>query len=142
MHILVTGSSGFIGTHLVNELKADGHEVQGWDLHGRNEEGQPTPRNFKDIKDVYLKQFDRVVHLAALADVRKSFEAPDKWYETNVEWSIDLFKLCNKLEIPCVYASSSNVHNWHKNPYAGSKKAMEAVAKATGKHIGLRFTNV
>ena len=93
MHILVTGSSGFIGTHLVNELKADGHEVQGWDLHGRNEEGQPTPRNFKDIKDVYLKQFDRVVHLAALADVRKSFEAPDKWYETNVEWSIDLFKL-------------------------------------------------
>ena len=142
MKILVTGSAGFIGRHLVEELELDDHEVQGWDLHGRNFQGQPNARNFRDITEDYLKGFDRVVHLAALADVRKSFNAPDKWYETNVEWSINLFKLCAKLKIPCVYASSSNVHNWHKNPYAGSKKAMEAVAKATGKHIGLRFTNV
>ena len=141
MKILVTGSSGFIGSHVVRELKKDKHSVSEWDLL-RTFEGNPAPLNFKNIKEDYLSQFDRVVHLAALADVRKSMDDPDKWYETNVDWSINLFQLCGKLEIPCVYASSSNVHEWYKNPYAGSKKAMESVAKATGKHIGLRFTNV
>ena len=142
MKILVTGSAGFIGKHLVEELDIDGHKVDGWDLHGRNSHGQPAPRNFRDITEEYLKSFDRVVHLAALADVRASFTNPDKWFVSNVHWSTNLFKLCSKLEIPMVYASSSSVHNWHSNPYAGSKKAMEAVAIATGKHIGLRFTNV
>ncbi|RPH07697.1 MAG: NAD-dependent epimerase/dehydratase family protein [Alphaproteobacteria bacterium TMED194] len=142
MKILVTGSQGFIGRNLVEELELDGHEVSKWDLHGRNELGQPAFRNFKDITKETLEDIDRVVHLAALADVRKSFDNPDKWYETNVEWSTNLFKLCAENKTPCVYASSSNAHYWWKNPYAGSKKAMEAVAKATGKHIGLRFTNV
>ena len=142
MKILVTGSAGFIGSHLVEELDIDGHEVHGWDLHGRNSHGQPTPRNFRDITEDYLKSFDRVVHLAALADVRASFKNPDRWFTTNVDWSTNLFQLCSKLKIPMIYASSSSVHNWSNNPYASSKKAMEAVAKATGKHIGLRFTNV
>ena len=142
MKILVTGSAGFIGRNLVEELDIDGHEIDGWDLHGRNTHGQPAPKNFRDITEDYLKSFDRVVHLAALADVRASFSNPHRWFETNVDWSTNLFKLCSKLKIPMIYASSSNVHNWWKNPYASSKKAMEAVAKATGKHIGLRFTNV
>ena len=142
MKILVTGSQGFIGRNLVEELELDGHEVSKWDLHGRNELGQPAFRNFKDITKETLEDIDRVVHLAALADVRKSFDNPDKWFVSNVHWSTNLFQLCSKLKIPMVYASSSSVHNWSQNPYAGSKKAMEAVALATGKHIGLRFTNV
>ena len=58
MKILVTGSAGFIGRHLVEELELDDHEVQGWDLHGRNFEGQPNARNFRDITEDYLKGFD------------------------------------------------------------------------------------
>ena len=49
MKILVTGSAGFIGKHLVEELDIDGHEVDGWDLHGQNSYWQPAPRNFRDI---------------------------------------------------------------------------------------------
>ena len=41
MIILVTGSQGFIGRNLVEELEIDGHEVLCWDLHGRNPLGQP-----------------------------------------------------------------------------------------------------
>ena len=83
------------------------------------------------------------VHLVNLTDVRNHLSL------TQINGLrltlIDLLIYLNYvpgLEIPMIYASSSNVHNNWKNPYASSKKAMEAVAKATNKHIGLRFTNV
>ena len=50
MIILVTGSQGFIGRNLVEELDIDGHEVLCWDSHGRNPLGQPAFKNFKDIR--------------------------------------------------------------------------------------------
>ena len=53
MKILVTGSSGFIGSHVVRELKKDKHSVSEWDLL-RTFEGNPAPLNFKDIKEGVL----------------------------------------------------------------------------------------
>lgn len=133
MKIIVTGSTGFIGSHLSSKLKELNHEVIEWDrAHG------------KDIKDfssaTIPADVDFVVHLAAIADVRRSLKEPELYWTTNVEYSKKIFDLCYKNSIPVVYASSSCVHAWWKSPYGTSKKAMEAVAHPG--QIGLRFTTV
>ena len=132
MKIIVTGSTGFIGKHLVQRLLPR-HEVIEWDrAHG------------KDIKDfspaTVPADVDFVIHLAAIADVRRSLEEPELYWQTNVEYSKNLFNVCHANNIPVVYASSSCVHAWWKSPYGTSKKAMEAVAHPG--QIGLRFTTV
>ena len=86
MKIIVTGSTGFIGKHLVKRLTGM-HEVIEWDrAHG------------KDIKDFSSKTIpadvDFVVHLAAIADVRRSLKEPELYWKTNVEYSKNIFDLC------------------------------------------------
>ena len=88
MKIIVTGSTGFIGKHLVQRL-AGQHTVIEWDrAHG------------KDIKDfssaTIPADVDFVVHLAAIADVRRSLEEPELYWTTNVEYSKNIFDLCHK----------------------------------------------
>ena len=130
MMIVVTGSSGFIGTHLTQELVLNGYGVIKWERSMGN-----------DIKDFQIDQdVDFVVHLAAIADVRRSLKEPEIYWETNVEYSKKIFDICHKKKIPLVYASSSCVHAWWKSPYGTSKKAMEALAHKG--QVGLRFTTV
>ena len=99
MKIVVTGSTGFIGSHLSKKLKELDHEVIEWDrAHG------------KDIKDfsstTVPADVDFVVHLAAIADVRRSLKEPELYWTTNVEYSKKIFDLCYKNSIPVVYALS------------------------------------
>ena len=133
MKIIVTGSTGFIGSHLAKRLKELNHEVIEWDrAHG------------KDIKDfssaTVSNDVDFVVHLAAIADVRRSLKEPELYWQTNVEYSKQIFNLCHDNNIPVVYASSSCVHAWWKSPYGTSKKAMVAIAHPG--QVGLRYTTV
>ena len=60
MKIMITGSSGFVGSHLKERWKAKGHQIVEWD----RKEG-------KELKDIVIDDnTDVVVHLAAWADVR------------------------------------------------------------------------
>jgi len=64
MHIIVTGSHGFIGTHLCKHLELQGHTIEAWDT-----------KLGKDINDFPDKpKGDLCIHLAALADIKKSFK--------------------------------------------------------------------
>ena len=68
MHITVTGSHGFIGTHLRQHLEAQGHIVECWDLLIQ-----------KDIANFTIDpDSDLCIHLAAKADIRESFDNPEK----------------------------------------------------------------
>ena len=86
MHITLTGSHGFIGTHLRESLESQGHILDCWD----NKIG----RNANHIK--LLPETDLVIHLSALADVRRSLEEPEIYWEQNVECSQNIFNLCNE----------------------------------------------
>ena len=100
MMIVVTGSSGFIGTHLTQELVLNGYGVIKWERSMGN-----------DIKDFQIDQdVDFVVHLAAIADVRRSLKEPEIYWETNVEYSKKIFDICHKKKIPLVYGSSSFIN--------------------------------
>ena len=131
MKVAITGSRGFIGSHLKTRLENDGHEVVEWDLR------QDPPQCIKDFDP---KDCNYVIHLAAYADVRKSLQEPDLYWKNNVENTTRIQKICHYNNIPLLYASSSCIHNWWLSPYGTSKKVNEETAHH--KQVGLRFTTV
>jgi len=128
MRILITGHEGFIGRNALRVLSKN-HTVIPY-------EG--------DIREWKMTESygnpDVVLHLAALAGVRKSWDDPEGYWETNVTASKSIFDWCTINGVKVIYASSSSVYEWWKNPYATSKKAMEELAPYTS--IGMRFHTV
>lgn len=135
MRVSVTGSTGFIGSHLKERLESEGHEVICWDR-----------KDGRDINNWELKGCDFVVHLAADADVRQSIEEPQSYWDNNVVPTTRIQNICKSNQVPMVYASSSCIHAWHLSPYGISKKVNEETAFsspfAISNQVGLRFTTV
>ena len=131
MKIALTGSRGFIGSHLKVRLEKEGHQVVEWDLR------QDPPQCIKDFNPY---DCDYVIHLAAYADVRRSLDEPDLYWENNVENTKIIQRICHQNDIPLLYASSSCIHNWSLSPYGTSKKINELTA--FGNQVALRFTTV
>ena len=127
MNILLTGSDGFIGSHLFYNLKEE-HNVIGFDL--KHDDDILTGDFPKDI--------DLVIHLAGLSGVRDSLERPTEYWKTNVIGSQRLFEHYKDTRI--LYASSSTAHEPWKNPYAMSKYGMEQLDHNNS--VGMRFTTV
>ena len=125
MKILVTGSSGFIGFHLVNILLNSGHKVVGID--DNNDYYNPklklerlallNSENFTfyegDINN-FLKteqNFDLAINLAAQAGVRVQKEKEYLYKHSNIEGFKSFCKLCNNGKVDKIlYASSSSVY--------------------------------
>src|SRR6056300_598600 len=131
MNILLTGSDGFIGSHLFSHLKKK-HSVIGLDIKNNN-----------NILSCDLpNNIDLVIHLAGLSGVRDSLTRPTEYWKTNVIGGQRLFDRYKDTRI--IYASSSTAHEPWKNPYAMSKYSLEQVAYkvAHNNNIGMRFTTV
>ena len=101
MKILVTGSHGFLGSHLVRRLKSDGHNVVGWDIFDGN-----------DVCDKRLKSknIDAIFHFACPVDPNdyKSVAVP-----TMLASSIgtyNMLELAKKNKAKFLYVSSSEVY--------------------------------
>ena len=127
MKILVTGHEGFIGGHVFSHLKTIGHQVSGIDFPD-------------DIVDFQGGDYDVIIHLAAFAALRDSFENPDSFWENNVVKSVPIFEFCKKKDVRLLYASSAGAHGWWHNPYAITKKVNEIQAPPNS--VGMRFFNV
>lgn len=131
MRVLVTGSAGFIGSHLCDRLLAMGHEVTGLDnfndfydpaIKERNIEGALASEEFEQIRadildgaalDALLDRVkpERVIHLAAYAGVRPSIERPQLYQRVNVEGTTRLLEACRVRGINrFIFASSSSVY--------------------------------
>ena len=127
MNILLTGSDGFVGSHLFYHLKEE-HNVIGFDI-----------KNGQDILQTeFPKDIDLVIHLAGLSGVRDSLDKPTDYWKTNVIGTQRLFEHFRDTRI--IYASSSTAHEPWKNPYAMSKYSLEQIAPENS--IGCRFTTV
>ena len=124
MKVVVTGGSGFIGSHLVEQLLMEGHHVQVIDnlVTGRLSNLQSVSDNTNlnihdiDITDLDpLKQIfndvDWVFHLAALADIVPSIENPLQYHSTNVSGTLCVLEAARQCEIKkFVYAASSSCY--------------------------------
>ncbi|RLI49491.1 MAG: hypothetical protein DRO73_06245 [Candidatus Thorarchaeota archaeon] len=117
--ILVTGAAGFIGSHLVDHLLAQGHSVVGVDnlRTGREENlrGAMAHEEFTflqaDICDhdlvSRLPKLDIVYHLAAISSVKLSVEDPLAVNETNVTGTVNILRAARELGVQRVVFSSS-----------------------------------
>lgn len=160
--ILVTGSSGFIGSHYVESLIESGIEVVGLDIepypYKKNSLLTTIVGNVSDLKlfDSEIRNADRVVHFAARPSVPDSWEDPYKTMLVNCAASSSLIDACRHHSTPLYVASSSSIYglegseaNPYKpiSPYGASKAAMEMTFQAyqSQKKLNggvLRFFNV
>jgi UDP-glucuronate 4-epimerase len=143
-HALVTGGCGFIGSHLVESLIADGWKASIMDV-----------QQFADIRHDYPHSSDYsvVVHLAAKAGVRPSIADPVGYYDTNVNGTLRLLEWAKASGVKqFVFASSSSVYGvnphvpWREDaelipasPYAATKIAGEALGRTYARLYGIRF---
>jgi len=140
-NVLVTGGAGFIGSHLVGDLLAEG----GWHItivDDLNDFYSPETkranlalfadspdvefieadiRDFAALEPIFAKQnFDTIVHLAARAGVRRSLLEPQLYIETNINGTTNLLELARKHGVKqFVFGSSSSVYGENeKVPFA------------------------
>ena len=104
-HCLVTGASGFIGSHLCDRLLALGHQVTGLDSlivgNPANLDAAKQHEGFtfvkQDVADVTpqtLEGINWIFHLAGLADLVPSIQNPENYYHSNVHGTFALLNAC------------------------------------------------
>ncbi|KAF6017262.1 hypothetical protein EB796_024423 [Bugula neritina] len=116
--ILVTGGAGFVGSHLVDALMADGHEVTVVDnfFTGRKQNvvhwiGHP---NFElmnhDIVNPIFIEVDEIYHLASPASPPNYMYNPIKTIKTNTLGTINMLGLAKRVKAKMLLASTSEVY--------------------------------
>jgi len=110
--ILVTGSQGFVGSHLVSRLIHQNHQVIG--INQKKE--KPAKKIFSVTKDVskitnsdIKSDFSAIIHLAAISDIEFCEKNPIKCFHTNVNGTQRMLELARKNDSRFIYFSSSHV---------------------------------
>ena len=141
--VLVTGSDGFIGSHLVEALLKEGYEVRAFVLYNSfNNWGwlDTLPKDVVkqieiftgDVRDPNavreaMMGVDAVLHLAALIAIPYSYYAPDAYVDTNVKGTLNVLQAARQLETERVlitstsevYGTAQYVPIDEKHPYQG-----------------------
>jgi len=151
--MLVTGACGFLGSHLCEVLRDQGHEVTGlalynsFDNHGWLDEVEGVKKLRGDVRDAeqmntMLGSQDVVFHLAALISVPYSYSAPQSFVDTNVSGTLNVLNACMNWPTKLVYASTSEIYGTvnepiterhlpnPQSPYAASKLAAEMLVRS------------
>lgn len=167
LRILVTGCAGFIGSNFMKQAMEEGHHVFGVDdLSNGHREFLPksTPVTVCDFTEMSYfigeKNYDVVVHLAAVPRVSYSVEHPLLTNDVNVTRTLKLMEACVGNVNRFVFASSSSVYGGAdvlptpettpkapKSPYALQKSIIEEYLALYYRLYGLdsacmRFFNV
>lgn len=122
--ILVTGSDGFIGSHLTERLLSEGCSVKafvyynsfnswGWLDTLEKEQKERLEIFAGDIRDPYgvrtaMKDVDVVFHLAALIAIPFSYHSPDSYVDTNVKGTLNILQAAKDLNIERLLVTSTS----------------------------------
>jgi NAD dependent epimerase/dehydratase len=170
--IFLTGSEGFIGSHLVEELLINGYQVKalcqynsfnswGWlDSFSQNlldeiDIVSGDIRDFNGLKSL-MKGCDSVVHLAALIAIPYSYFSPESYVDTNVKGTLNVVQAAKELNLKRVLiTSTSEVYGTAKyvpidekhpkqpqSPYSASKIGADSIADSFFRSFNLPVTIV
>jgi NDP-hexose 4,6-dehydratase len=158
--VAVTGGDGFIGSHLVERLVADGHRVRamslysafgtrGWLDHLPGDamaEVEVVPADVRDARAVreFIGDASVVYHLAALIAIPYSYRAPQSYMDTNATGTLNVLEAARDLGTGrVVHTSTSEVYGTAlhvpideshplqaQSPYAASKIAADKLAES------------
>ena len=149
--VIVTGGSGFIGSHLVDLLVEDGYEVNVVDIKDptedrRNKEVIYHKKDIRDLKQItpLFKDAKFVFHLAALPRVQFSIEHPIETNETNVTGTLNVLKAAvdSKVKRVIYSASSSAYGDQDKMPLEEEMRANPKSPYGLQKYIGELYSKV
>lgn len=164
MRVLITGSSGQIGTNLALRLLEAGHAVFGVDIR---------PNSWTDkietlVQDLsvpytdfgagigfvqYPENLDVVVHLAAHAKVHELVEQPHRALK-NINMTFNVLEYCRANQLPLIFSSTREVYGdihryiteeshadfaFTESPYSASKISGEALIYSYARCYGLRY---
>jgi dTDP-glucose 4,6-dehydratase len=164
-HVLVTGGAGFIGSHLVDTLLADGARVTvldkltyaGSPANVAEHEAEPRFRFVRgDVVDPAVVAplvggVDRVLHAAAETHVDRSITGSAEFVLTNVVGTQVVLEACREHGRPLLVVSTDEVYGQNdpggvfdeeaamrpRSPYAASKAGAELLARAYGITYGM-----
>ena len=160
---LITGASGYLGSHLAKTLKQSGWKVIGLDLN-------PTTNTYLDLlhicdvrdKEELQKFFDRVnidtvFHLAGRIEVGESVKHPQVFFDHNTTGTNNLLSVMKHFGVKnIVYSSTAGVYKSNdrplhecddvepmNNPYAASKYSAELAIRHSGlNYVIFRYFNL
>ncbi len=170
--IFVTGSDGFIGSHLVEELIIQGFRVKtlcqynsfnswGWldsfseDQLNKIEIVSGDIRDFNGIKSL-MQGCDSVMHLAALIAIPYSYSSPESYIDTNVKGTLNVVQAARDLNLKRVLITSTSevygtaqyvpIDEKHpkqpQSPYSASKIGADSIAESFYNSFDLPVTIV
>jgi len=146
MKVLVTGGSGFLGSHVADALTKRNHDVVSFDLKP-SEYRQGNQKNIVgSILDMEafgdaMKGRDAIYHLAAIADIDDAVAWPLKTVEVNILGTANALELARINNVKrFVYSSSIYVYSDHGSFYRTSKRAAELLIEDYQNKYGLSYS--
>lgn len=170
--VLITGADGFIGSHLVEKLLAEGAKVKAFVYYNSfNSWGwlDSLPKNVLENIEVFagdirdgngvrtaMKDCDIVFHLAALIAIPFSYHSPDSYIDTNVKGTLNIVQAAKDLGVERVLVTSTSevygtaqyipIDEKHprqpQSPYSASKIGADCIAESFYRSFGLPITIV
>ena len=170
--ILLTGSEGFIGSHLTEELVKQGFEVKAFVLYNSFNTWGWLDTLSKDIMDhvevftgdirdphgvkTAMEGCDAVFHLAALIAIPFSYHSPDAYVDTNIKGTLNVLQAARDLSVERVLiTSTSEVYGTAKyvpidekhpfqgqSPYSATKIGADRLAESFYRSFELPVTIV
>ncbi len=164
MNVLVTGGAGFIGSHIVDRLVADGHSVAAVDILATGKRAHVNPQAALyeiDIRSPALAAAfeaarpEVVFHVAAHASVSESVRDPMHDAEVNVLGTLNVLQQCAAYGVGRFVFSSTGGALYGEperlpadeehpvrplSPYGASKDAAEAYVRTLCSFSGIRYT--